>query len=419
VLCGDSSRYVFLKSVKIFKLSSFQILILSCHLPGGAGTTAAGLRYKLPTLICPFFGDQYMWGEMVHRRGVGPSPCPISKLTKDVLIEKLRELTSSKIREAAESLAVKMDSEDGVIDALQHFWSALPRDSMMCSLGLIMGKSLLAKYEMDGILVSAEVASVLIGTSSDFIDRSKILLLRKGRLRPHATATHALRNRGAYDTLFQGSAAVILEFFEQLFRTLYQFYHVPDRFARSHGLLGCIFGIVVSPLYFFKGIWKLVFNHVDRLGVTVANGIFDKQWLYFINRSAISHVHRDVSTLSETRSLVSDESVKVIKQARKIAINARSMFVACKPKFMNGHWHYREVKTDELVSRLMGNACNLSLSEKELQILVERLSWAKIRMDKMSYNRFCLFIGEAVHGRFYLKASTRDPFTEAVSCYLN
>jgi hypothetical protein len=360
-----------------------------------------------------------MWGEMVHRAGVGPIPCPISKLTTDVLIEKLRELTSSKIREAAESLAVTMDREDGVIDALQHFWSALPRDSMMCSLGLIMGKSLLAKYRMDGILFSAEVASVLIGTGSDFIGRSTTLLSRRGRLRPHATATHALRNRGAYDTFFHGLGAVFLEFFELLFRTFYQFYHVPDKFARSHGLFGCIFGIVACPLYFCKGIWKLIFNHVDRLGVTIANGIFDKQWLYFINKSAISQVYRDISKLSETRNLVSDESVQFIKEARQIAIVARSMFVACKPKFMNGHWHYREVKTKELASRLTNTGDNLKLSEKEFKVLVERLSWASMQMDSMSYNRFCLFIGEAVHGRFYVTPTPRDPFTESVCCYMN
>jgi hypothetical protein len=28
---------------------------------GGAGTVAAGLRAGKPTLICPFFGDQFFW----------------------------------------------------------------------------------------------------------------------------------------------------------------------------------------------------------------------------------------------------------------------------------------------------------------------------------------------------------------------
>jgi hypothetical protein len=36
---------------------------------GGAGTTAAGLRYGLPTLVCPFFGDQPFWGAMVEKAG--------------------------------------------------------------------------------------------------------------------------------------------------------------------------------------------------------------------------------------------------------------------------------------------------------------------------------------------------------------
>eukprot|EP00804_Cyclotella_cryptica_P011820 CCRYP_015334-RA/>CCRYP_015334-RA protein AED:0.02 eAED:0.02 QI:107/1/1/1/1/1/3/721/703 len=140
---------------------------------GGAGTTAAGLRYGLPTLVCPFFGDQFMWGEMVSRAGVGPKPCPINLLTTELLVQKLRELTSPTIKEAAVNLSERMKSEDGVMTALEHFWHALPVDSMVCSIGLIMGKSLLAKYRISPgknffqrsrstfITVSQEVASVL------------------------------------------------------------------------------------------------------------------------------------------------------------------------------------------------------------------------------------------------------------------
>lgn len=110
---------------------------------------------------------------MVSRAGVGPKPCPISLLTTDLLVQKLRELTSPKIKEAAVNLSEKMNSEDGVMTALEHFWHALPVDSMVCSIGLIMGKSLLAKYRISPgknayqrsrstfITVSQEVASVL------------------------------------------------------------------------------------------------------------------------------------------------------------------------------------------------------------------------------------------------------------------
>jgi hypothetical protein len=286
---------------------------------GGAGTTAAGLRYKLSTFVCPFFGDQHMWGEMVYPAGVGVLPCSICELTIDVLIKKLRQLTSPTIKEAAGALSVKMDAEDGVINALQHFWSALPKDSMMCLLGLIMGKSLLAKYQIKGrkrqssILILAEVASVLVVTSGNFLvngaltclagsmmGRSKTLLCRDG-LQTHATATHALRNRGGYDNFFHWLAAITLEFVEHLWRCFYQFFCIPDNFARKHGLVGCVFGIVASPLYLCHAVWKLMVNQIDCVGVTVVNGIFGKQWLYFIDRLAVSQVYRDVSTLSELK----------------------------------------------------------------------------------------------------------------------
>ena len=37
---------------------------------GGAGTTAAGIKAGKPTWICPFFGDQFFWGEVVHKHGM-------------------------------------------------------------------------------------------------------------------------------------------------------------------------------------------------------------------------------------------------------------------------------------------------------------------------------------------------------------
>jgi UDP:flavonoid glycosyltransferase YjiC (YdhE family) len=329
---------------------------------GGAGTTAAGLRYQLPTFVCPFFGDQYMWGEMVHRAGVGPEPCPINKLTTDVLIEKLNELTSSTIKEAAIALSVKMDNDDGVVNALDHFWSALPRDSMMCSISLIMGKSLLAKFRTNrGIPISAEVASVLSGANDDYRIQGAYTLLgliplygldyvlkstkclsslrprlhkmlpRRDDLRTNATALHALRSRGGYTSFFQECIAIILEFLELLLKSIYQIYHVPDKYARSHGYIGFIYGTLVSPVSFCYAILRTIFRFIDRVGVAVANGVFGKQWLYFINSSAIYNVARDVSTLSQTRDLVSDESVEYVKEAHEIANNARIIYLRCKP----------------------------------------------------------------------------------------
>lgn len=40
---------------------------------GGAGTTGASLRAGIPTLIKPWFGDQFFWASRVQRLGVRPT----------------------------------------------------------------------------------------------------------------------------------------------------------------------------------------------------------------------------------------------------------------------------------------------------------------------------------------------------------
>lgn len=57
---------------------------------GGAGTTAAGLRAGLPTVIKPFFGDQRFWGQRVEELGVGVC---LVKLTVDKLSDALMLVT--------------------------------------------------------------------------------------------------------------------------------------------------------------------------------------------------------------------------------------------------------------------------------------------------------------------------------------
>ncbi len=57
---------------------------------GGAGTTAAGLRAGVPSIIIPFFADQPFWGERVAALGVGPKPIPRKKLTAEKLLRRLR-----------------------------------------------------------------------------------------------------------------------------------------------------------------------------------------------------------------------------------------------------------------------------------------------------------------------------------------
>lgn len=90
---------------------------------GGAGTTAAGLRAGVPTLIRPFFGDQYFWAERVQELGVGIS---IRKLTIDKLASALVTLTTdTRMRERASRLGDKIQKEDGTGEAVRCIYRDL------------------------------------------------------------------------------------------------------------------------------------------------------------------------------------------------------------------------------------------------------------------------------------------------------
>lgn len=58
---------------------------------GGAGTTAAGLRAGVPTIVKPFFGDQFFWGERLEEMGIGLC---IKNLTIDDLANAIKLITT-------------------------------------------------------------------------------------------------------------------------------------------------------------------------------------------------------------------------------------------------------------------------------------------------------------------------------------
>jgi sterol 3beta-glucosyltransferase len=68
----------------------FQRIDAACH-HGGAGTTGASLRAGIPTIIHPFFGDQFFWADRVEALGVGTS---VKKLTVSNLSEALIAATT-------------------------------------------------------------------------------------------------------------------------------------------------------------------------------------------------------------------------------------------------------------------------------------------------------------------------------------
>lgn len=85
---------------------------------GGAGTTAAGLRAGIPSVIVPFFGDQPFWGQRVAALGVGPTPIPRKRLTAEKLAQAITSAVSdSQLRQRAAELGRKIRDEDGITSA--------------------------------------------------------------------------------------------------------------------------------------------------------------------------------------------------------------------------------------------------------------------------------------------------------------
>lgn len=86
---------------------------------GGAGTTAAGLRAGIPSIVTPFFGDQPFWGQRVYALGIGPRPIARRHLTVKNLAESIHcAVLDRSIRRSAADLGKRIRAEDGVARAV-------------------------------------------------------------------------------------------------------------------------------------------------------------------------------------------------------------------------------------------------------------------------------------------------------------
>jgi sterol 3beta-glucosyltransferase len=87
---------------------------------GGSGTTAAGLRAGVPSILVPFFADQPFWGRRVKALGTGPNPIQRKSLTAPKLAEAISiALEDESMRQRASALGARIRAEDGVRSAVE------------------------------------------------------------------------------------------------------------------------------------------------------------------------------------------------------------------------------------------------------------------------------------------------------------
>ncbi|CAF2538027.1 unnamed protein product [Rotaria sp. Silwood2] len=149
----------------------FKIVSAVCH-HGGAGTTAAGLRAGKPSIILPFFGDQFFWGDIVEKNGVGPSPIPGKSVTVDELVEAFKIVHQLAMQNTAKRIREILSHEDGCATALRMFHAHLPLSRMRSDLE----STFTACYRVDelDLQVSRPVAQVLVAVGA--LDESQFRL---------------------------------------------------------------------------------------------------------------------------------------------------------------------------------------------------------------------------------------------------
>ncbi|MEM7593016.1 MAG: glycosyltransferase [Cyanobacteria bacterium P01_A01_bin.83] len=87
---------------------------------GGAGTTAAGLKAGIPTIIVPFFSDQPFWGHRIADLGVGAEPIEQKELTVENLSAAINTVVNDRqMRDLAIHLGKQIRSENGVDNAVK------------------------------------------------------------------------------------------------------------------------------------------------------------------------------------------------------------------------------------------------------------------------------------------------------------
>ncbi|KAF8743908.1 hypothetical protein AX14_013965 [Amanita brunnescens Koide BX004] len=92
---------------------------------GGAGTTGATLRAGIPTIIKPWFGDQFFWASRIEKLGAGLKVNNFRvKELSDALI---RATTDQAMKEKAAQVGAKIRSEDGVHTAIYTIYMHLDK----------------------------------------------------------------------------------------------------------------------------------------------------------------------------------------------------------------------------------------------------------------------------------------------------
>lgn len=163
-------------------------------------------------------------------------------------------------------------------------------------------------------------------------------------------------------------------------RAVWQLYAQPDKYARSSGAMGCIFGFVVAAFVMARDILLAVLVFFDRICTGFANGCCGKDYDYMFDPSRKTPVYQHNIIEAQVESIV----MKGISPARRtdllktldVTVNARVIFEMAGPcKLDENNRHFLTVKLSELREVILDqkSLLRLKLSQREASNVIERL----------------------------------------------
>lgn len=90
----------------------FEQVSAVCH-HGGAGTSAAGFRAGIPSIIIPFSNDQFAWAHRAYDLGIGSKPIPKKRLSADALASAICFVQQDHIISNSKIIGEKIRLENG------------------------------------------------------------------------------------------------------------------------------------------------------------------------------------------------------------------------------------------------------------------------------------------------------------------
>ncbi|MHC1682932.1 MAG: glycosyltransferase [Clostridiaceae bacterium] len=104
----------------------FQKVSAVCH-HGGAGTSAAGFRAGIPSIIIPFSNDQFAWAHRSYDLEIGSNPINKKDLSSDKLAEAISFALKDKIVSNSKDIGRKIASENGARECAEVIINCINR----------------------------------------------------------------------------------------------------------------------------------------------------------------------------------------------------------------------------------------------------------------------------------------------------